>query len=229
VSLDLSVVLPVLDEQTSLRALLPALRAALEKEGPAYEILCVDGGSQDATAAVAAENGARCWRQTRPGFGGAIAEGIGQAKGTWVLTMDADGQHDPADFPKLWARREEAELVIASRYAAGGSAEMPAYRLWLSRLLNAITRLGLGLPALDASGGYRLYRRAAVAGLTLEARDFSIQQELLARVLAGGGRFLEVPFLFRPRVGGESKASVVRFASSYLKMFLLVRRLRRGG
>jgi dolichol-phosphate mannosyltransferase len=228
VALDLSVVLPVLDEEMSLRVLLPALKDRLAEEGVSFELLCVDGGSKDGTAAVAAEHGARCWRQTRPGFGGAIAEGLSEAKGEWAMTMDADGSHSPDDFPRLWRERESAEVVIGSRFVPGGSSDMPAYRFWLSRLLNSITRLGLGLPARDASSGYRLYRRSSVSGLPIEARDFSVQQEVLGRVLAAGGRHLEVPFSYRPRIGGESKASLVKFASSYLKMFLLLRRLRRG-
>lgn len=224
--LDLSVVLPVLNEETSLRALLPALKAELEKLGLGYELLAVDGGSTDATARVAAELGAQVLVQRRPGFGGAYADGIARARGAWVLTMDADGSHGPADIPRLWSRREDADVVIASRFVPGGAADMPRFRYWASRLLNAITRLGLGLPARDASSGFRLYRRGAIEGLTIEARDFSVQQELLARVLAGGGRCLEVPFSYLPRVGGESKASLIRFASSYVKMFVLVWRLK---
>jgi dolichol-phosphate mannosyltransferase len=141
--------------------------------------------------------------------------------------MDADGSHDPEDLPRLWERREDADVVIASRFVEGGAASMPAWRYGLSRLLNAMTRLGLGLPARDASSGYRLYKRAALEGVVPESRDFSVQQELLARVLARGGRCLEVPFSYRPRVGGESKASLAGQARSYLRTFALLRRLRR--
>jgi len=223
----LSVVLPALDEAESLRTLLPALRARLAGMDVRAELIVVDGGSRDATAAVAAEHGAEVIGQEKPGLGGALAAGFARARGEFVLVMDADGSHSPEDFPPLWARRADADIVIGSRFVPGGAADMPRARYWASRLLNAFTRLTLGLPARDASSGFRLYRRAALKGLPIETRDFSVQQEVLARVLAAGGRCVEVPFRYRPRVGGESKASILRFARSYLRLFALLRRLRR--
>ncbi len=224
--LELSVVLPALDEEASLAALLPALKARLAAMAVSYELVVVDGGSKDRTAAVARERGADVIRQELPGLGGAFAAGFARARGGHVLVMDADGSHSPDDLPRLWERRGDAEIVIASRFVPGGAADMPRGRYWASRLLNAFTRLTLGLPARDASSGFRLYRRSAIAGLPIETRDFSVQQEVLARVLAAGGRCVEVPFHYLPRRGGESKASFTRFARSYLKMFALVRRLR---
>ena len=224
---DLSVVLPAIDEAQSLRLLLPALKEQLDPLAVSYELLVVDGGSRDGTAAVAAGHGAQVFGQREPGLGGAYAAAFARARGAFVLTMDADGSHGPAEVPRLWRRRGEADLVIASRFVTGGAADMPCLRYWASRLLNGITRLGLGLPARDASSGFRLYRREAVVGLPIETRDFSVQQELLARVAARGGRCLEIPFHYLPRTGGRSKASFVAFAASYLRMFALVRRLRR--
>jgi dolichol-phosphate mannosyltransferase len=224
--MDLTVVLPAIDEAESLRLLLPRLKLALRGLGVTYELLVVDGGSRDATAAVAAEQGARVIRQTAEGFGGAYLAAFPQAKGAYVLTMDADGSHDAGDVPRLWERRAQADVVIGSRFVAGGSAEMPPLRYWASRLLNAVTRLGFALPARDASSGFRLYRKDVLVDLPIETRDFSVQQETLARVLARGGRCVEVPFHYRPRVGGRSKAGFLRFAGSYLRMFRLLSGLR---
>ena len=225
-AVELSVILPAINEAESLTLLLPALKAELGRLSISHELLVVDGGSRDDTAKVSREHGATVMGQELPGLGGAYVAAFRRAQGEFVLTMDADGSHGPADFHKLWAERNRAELVIASRFVPGGAADMPRLRYWASRLLNAITRRGLGLPARDASSGYRLYRRSAVTALTLETRDFSVQQEILARMLAAGARFTEVPFHYLPRVGGESKASFVKFARSYLRMFALVRRLR---
>lgn len=222
----LSVVLPALNEEVSLGVLLPALKLQLARLEQPYELIVVDGGSKDRTAEVAAGHGAAVIGQEKPGLGGAFIAGFALAQGEFVLIMDADGSHAPEDVPRLWQRRTEADIVIASRFVPGGAADMPRLRYWASRMLNAFTRRTLGLPARDASSGFRLYRRAAIANLPIETRDFSVQQELLARVLAAGGRCVEVPFRYRPRIGGESKASVTRFARSYLKMFALVRRLR---
>jgi dolichol-phosphate mannosyltransferase len=224
--MDLTVVLPAIDEAESLRLLLPRLKVVLGGLGLTYELLVVDGGSRDGTATVASGLGARVLRQTAEGFAGAYLAALPTAKGDYVLTMDADGSHDAADVPNLWAKRREADVVIGSRFVPGGSAEMPALRYWASRLLNAVTRLGFGLPARDASSGFRLYHGSVLVGLPIETRDFSVQQEMLARVLARGGRCVEVPFHYRPRIGGRSKAGFIKFFGSYVRMLRLLRGLR---
>lgn len=227
---ELSVVLPALDEEGSLRTVLPRLRAAFGRLGVRGEMIVVDGGSRDGTAAAAFSEGARVLAQRGPGFGSALREGLLAARAPWVAVLDADGSHPPETLERLWARRGEAELIIGSRFCAGGSAVMPLSRLVLSRLLNGATRL-LGLPARDASSGLRLYRadlaRAACAGSA--APDFSVQQELLAGVLEAGGRVLEVPFRYEPRLGGRSKASAQRLAPVYLRLLARLARRRSSG
>ncbi|HLF08995.1 MAG TPA: glycosyltransferase family 2 protein, partial [Dehalococcoidia bacterium] len=119
VGLDLTVAIPAINEAANLVSLLPRLRAILAKLECRYEIVIVDGHSTDETAAVAEANGARVAYQQAPGYGEAIREAIGQARGSYVLTLDADLSHDPSFIPTMWARRREAALVIASRYVAG--------------------------------------------------------------------------------------------------------------
>src|ERR1700674_5810011 len=101
-SLELTVLIPTLNEEASLRGLLPGLRAALSGLGVSHEILVVDGGSGDETEALAASQGARVFRQNGPGFGAAVREGLGLARGEWVAAMDGDGSHPPAMLPRLW-------------------------------------------------------------------------------------------------------------------------------
>jgi hypothetical protein len=134
--------------------------------------------------------------------------------------MDGDGSHPAAVFSNLWERRGGADLVIASRFMLGGSANLPWLRHAASRLLNILTRRWLGFPVRDASSGLRLYRAATVKGLVLSARDFSIQQEILIKILGAGGRVSEIPFHYEPRFGGRSKAPVLSLAFSYLRLLL---------
>src|SRR5437879_11650512 len=222
----LSLVLPALNEGENLDRVLPELKKALVALGPTYEIIVVDGGSSDGTLEIVRKHGARLVSQKLPGFGGAYRAGFEQARGEYVITLDADGSHDPK-FPKdLWAARRDGDVVIASRYVQGGAAEMPATRPVMTRLLNTTVGRGLSLPVHDLSSGYRLYRSAILRELELKATDFDVLEEILSRVLAAGYRVHEVPFRHRPRVSGRSHARLVRFAISYLRTFVAMWRLR---
>src|SRR3977135_3913255 len=139
----LSLVLPALNEAENLDRVLPELKKALVALGPTYEIIVVDGGSSDGTHEIVRKHGARLVSQKLPGFGGAYRAGFEQARGEYVITLDADGSHDPKFLKDLWAARAEGDVVIASRYVLGGAAEMPVMRRVMSRILNLTFRRGL--------------------------------------------------------------------------------------
>ncbi len=222
---DLTVVVPTLNEEGSLRLVLPRLAETFKRLGLRGEILVVDGRSKDATVAVAEAGGARVLTQAGRGLGGALREGILAANSPWVAVVDADGSHPPEILADMWASRGGMDLVIASRYVPGGSAVMGLLRQILSRSLNVVARLVLRLPVHDSSGGFRLYRgepaRAAAADST--AKDFTVQQELLVGILSRGGKVLEIPFRYEPRLDGASKASAMRLAPAYVRMLLKLR------
>ncbi|MDO8757200.1 MAG: glycosyltransferase [Elusimicrobiota bacterium] len=222
---ELTVVVPTLNEEGSLRLVLPRLKAVFEKFGVRGEVLVVDGRSKDATVLVAEAGGARVLTQTGRGLGGALREGILAAGSPWIAVIDADGSHPPEILADMWRRRGEADLVIASRYVPGGSAVMGPVRQVLSRSLNLVSRIFLSLPVFDASGGFRLYRGelARAAAAEASANDFTIQQELLVGILSRGGRVLEIPFRYEPRLDGASKASALRLAPAYVRMLLKLR------
>src|SRR6266566_6184339 len=163
--MDLSIILPVVNESDNLRQLLPRLKAVMQREGLSFEIVVVDGGSSDGTPQTAAEMGARSVGERRRGYAGALETGFAEARGDYVLTLDADLSHEPAFAAKLWRARNEADIVIASRYARGGTAFAGASRIWLSRLLNLWMRRLLSMPVHDLSSGFRLYRREALQDL----------------------------------------------------------------
>lgn len=216
--MELTVLLPTLNEAGNVAAIVPALRRALAPLGLAYEILVVDGHSTDATRAVALSLGCRIHEQIDPGYAAALREGFQRARGRFVLVMDADGSHHPDDVPALLARRRDAAVVIASRYVPGGRTRAGAWRDLLSRILNFVYRTALLLPVRDCSSGFRLYWKSALDGIEIRARHFEVQQEVLVKILSKGYRVLEVPFEYRPRGEGVSKARVVRFGFTLLAM-----------
>ena len=214
---ELSVVIPALDEGASIGELVRRVAAEAARLGLVHEVIVVDGGSTDGTPQWAAEAGATVVRQPGRGYADALLCGFRHARGGHIVTMDADYSHDPDFLRALWAAREDAELVIASRYVVGGYAHMPGGRRILSRLLNAVSRSVLSLPFGDLSSGFRLYHRKVVEGLAVRARRFDVLIEILARVRAEGWRIKEVPFHYRPRQGGRSHAGLVSFGLAYAR------------
>ncbi len=217
--LDLSVIVPAHNEGPNLRVLLPQLQAILDGLEIATEILVVVRERDPQTeAAVAGVRGAVV-EQDAPGYGGALRRGLSLARGRYVLTMDADLSHPPTFAADLWHRREEAEVLIASRYVAGGGARMPLLRALLSRVLNRFFALGLGVPLRDLSSGFRLYRRSALDLRSVAARDFDVLPEIVVRAYTEGFRVKEIPFRYEPRAHGSSNARIVPFGLAYLKTF----------
>jgi dolichol-phosphate mannosyltransferase len=223
--MDLSVVLPVINEAENVRVLIPRMREALGREAIDFEVLVVDGGSSDGTAEAATALGARVLKEQRRGYAGALETGFSAASGDYVVTLDADMSHEPYFIAKLWRAREQADIVIASRYTRGGVAYTSLSRKVLSRLLNIWMQRALSMPVRDMSSGFRLYRRAALEGLHLESRNFEVLEEILVKAYANGFSIAEVPFTYFPRDKGSSHARLWHFgvalARSSLKLWKL--------
>lgn len=223
---DLSVIMPALDEGPNLRRLLPAVRQVLESLDLRFEVLVVTERADRATREAADAAGTAVLEQRQPGYGGALVTGFAAARGAWWLTMDADLSHSPEFIRELWAHRDAAEVVIASRYVAGGTARMPWVRLALSRILNGVFHWALDVPVHDLSSGFRLYAAAVLREQEYPARDFDVLQQILVRAYAEGWRVREVPFAYEPRRHGSSHARIVRFGMAYLRTFWSMWKLR---
>ena len=223
---DVAVVIPAWNERANLELLLPALKGQLESLNLRTEIVVVDAGSHDGTREAAERWGARVVLQQKPGYGGALMEGLATTTAPYVVTMDADLSHRPVFIEEFWKRRREADLLIASRYVPGGRADMSLVRRFLSRVLNRTYRRVLSLPLQDLSSGFRMYRRDLLGGLAPQARDFDVLEEILIRVHADGRRILEVPFHYMARGAGRSHARLVKFGWALLRTLLRMWRLR---
>jgi dolichol-phosphate mannosyltransferase len=223
---DVAIVIPAWNERENLELLLPALKEVLAGLDLQAEILVVDGGSRDGTREAAERRGARVVLQLERGYGGALLAGFAATTAPYIATMDADLSHRPVFLEEFWKRREEAEVLIASRYVAGGRAQMGWFRRLLSHILNRTYSRVLSLPLRDLSSGFRMYRREVLAGLTLTARDFDVLEEILIRVHADGWRIQEVPFHYMARGSGRSHVRLFKFAWAFLKTLVRMWRLR---
>ena len=159
------------------------------------------------------------------GFGHELRAGLRQARGAYVITVDPDFSGPMTFLADLWARRHDAEVIVASRYVDGSRVNMPAARHAGSRVLNAVFRRGLSLGVNDGSSAIRLYRTDVVHALPLEATDYDILQEVLVRAYADGWRVLEIPLHYTPSSAVASKAHAA-LAAAYLRTFWALWKLR---
>lgn len=193
-----TVVLPCLDEEASL----PAVLAAIPDE---YRALVVDNNSTDDTAGVARRHGARVVAEPRPGYGSAVHAGVVAATTPIVAVIDADGSLDPGDLPRLVAALDDADLVIGRRRPVAG-----LHWPWVARLGTVVMSWRLrtrhGLPVHDIAP-MRVARRQALLELGVADRRSGYPLELLVRAAAAGWRVVELDVAYGPRTGGRSKVS----------------------
>jgi len=229
--LELTVMIPAYREADSLRTLLPKIAAAAFALTPAYEILIVDTQERmDDTGDVCAIWDARhIHRSGGNQYGDAIRTGIAEARGKYLLCMDADGSHNPASFASMWAKRGEWDIVIGSRYADGGHTENPAVLIWMSYVVNLTFRVAFKLTARDVTNSFRLYRTEILKGMRLESNNFDILEEILIRCVTHRppAQVGEVPVTFERRKAGESKRKLVAFAFGYIATLQKLRRFQK--
>lgn len=210
------VVLPTYDERETIDRVLEGLLTL-----PAsLDVLVIDDGSPDGTGAAVrsrAEADDRIRLIERPrksGLASAYVTGFrrGLDQGYDLLVeMDSDLSHDPGDLPRLLEAARRHDLVIGSRYVPGGSVtNWSRARMALSRSGNTYARWALGLQVRDATAGFRVYRRAALARLLetpIRSDGYGFQVELVLRAANLGLSVGEVPITFREREHGRSKIS----------------------
>jgi len=222
----LSVLLPTRNEKDNLEILFLRLDSVLREIGVRYEVMVVDGGSIDGTLEMARRHCTLAFQQTGAGYGLALKDGFKAASGEYVVTLDADLSHDPKFIARLWANREAADVVVASRYCEGGSADAPLFRRMLSQVLNWFFTSAFGVPITDLSSGFRLYRADVIKGVQFEGKSYDALEEILIRIHNQGGRIIEVPFTYVPRVHGTSNAKVFQIGLRLLATSFRLRRLR---
>lgn len=225
--MELSIVIPVINEGANLKELLPRLHDVASRIAVDYEIILIDGGSTDDTCHVGNECGARVLQQQGRGYGRALRDGFAAAQGEYILTLDGDMSHHPDFIPDMWDKRNVAEIIIASRYTTGGSAEMTKLRILLSRSLNRFFTKGLSLPFHDISSGFRLYNASHIRHLHIESSNFDVLEEILIKSYTKGHKIIEVPFHYAQRKSGNSHVNLFMFGISYFKTFNRMRRLRK--
>jgi dolichol-phosphate mannosyltransferase len=214
---DTLVVIPTYNEVDNLASIAGRVLAATER----VDVLVVDDNSPDGTGALADQLAAASarihvlHRESKNGLGDAYRAGFAwglERDYVALVEMDGDGSHLPEQLPDLLAALDAADVVVGSRWIAGGGApNWDLRRALLSRGGSFYARCALGLPYRDVTGGYRAYRADALVAIgysTVRAQGYCFQIEMLWRAFQAGLVVREVPIQFAERTAGESKMNL---------------------
>lgn len=231
-SLDLSIVLPTLNEARNLERMLPLLDSILRGLHVSYEIIVVDDDSLDRTWEKALTVGQqvpslRVMRRTgERGLATAVIRGWQAARGAVLGVIDADLQHPPEVIPMLWRQTQSgAELAVASRRVPGGGVSDWSLRRklisWTAQILGRLVLPQVVARLADPLSGFFLVRRDILAGVTMVPRGYKILIEVVAR--CDVSRIAEVAYTFREREEEKSKATWEVYVE-YIKHLSILRR-----
>lgn len=200
-----SIVMPAYNEEEAIGRVLDELFALSLGD---MEVIVVDDGSHDGTGEAARHRGAKVVRHPyNRGNGAAVRSGIRAATGDVIVIMDADGQHDPADVPRLLEKMDSYDMVVGARPANAGVW----YRNLANRIYNGFASYIVGFPVKDLTSGFRAVRAPLAKSMCyLLPNTFSAPTTMTLAVARGGYGIAYVPIQIRRRAGGKSKISLLR-------------------
>lgn len=228
-----TIIIPTYNEAENLPPLLAALFELPLKD---LNILVIDDNSSDGTGQIAdalqSEYKGKLevlHRQGKLGLGSAYTTGFKyllKGNSAVIGQMDADFSHAPEKVPELIGALQASDIALGSRYVPGGAVDRswPFWRKWLSSFGNFYARTILRLPIRDTTGGFRMWRREALAALPLEdvrSNGYVFQVEMAYIAHRSGFSFKEVPIYFAERQWGQSKMSLRIQVEAALRVWAL--------
>jgi len=209
-----SVVIPVFNEEVTVGNVVTRTKKTLEQLGVSYEILVVDDGSDDRSADIAQELKAHVLRKAHQGKGFALRSGFRQAKGELVVTLDADGSHQPEEIPLVlqYIRENKADFVIGSRFlnSEANKTKIPKINRTGNRMFNDLIGYITGVKISDSQSGFRAIRSSLIKRMKLSSHGYEVESEMLVKALRMGARVAETPISFDQRTVGSSKLDPIR-------------------
>jgi glycosyltransferase involved in cell wall biosynthesis len=203
-SVDLSIVMPCLNEADTLARCIAKAQRGIAASGVRGEIIIADNGSTDGSQAIAEKSGARLVAVAQRGYGSAVRSGIQAAAGRWIIMGDADDSYDFSDLTGFVKKFQEGyELVMGCRLPVGGGTIAPGAMPWKNRwlgnpALSFIGRLFFNCPAHDFHCGLRGFTRAAFAKMELQTTGMEFASEMVIKSTFKSLRIAEVPVTLHP-------------------------------
>jgi glycosyltransferase involved in cell wall biosynthesis len=211
-TVEISAVMPAFNEEANLEQSVGRMANALQACTRGFEIIVVDDGSQDGTAAVlerlkAAHPNLRVIRHPlNRGYGAALRSGFGAARFSWIFLMDADNQFDPAEVERLLARAAGADIVAGYRK----HRRDPVLRRLNAWAFFTMVRLLFGGLVRDVNCAFKLMRREMIERMALHSEGALINTEILVLARQLGARVVEVPVEHYPRKAGKQTGANIR-------------------
>jgi glycosyltransferase involved in cell wall biosynthesis len=209
-----SVVIPVFNEEVTIGNVVTRTKKTLEQLGVSYEILVVDDGSVDKSADIAQELKAHVLRDPHQGKGFALRSGFRQAKGKLVVTLDADGSHQPEEIPLVlrYIRENKADFVVGSRFLNSevNKTKIPKVNRTGNKMFNDLIGYLTGVKVSDSQSGFRAIRSSLIKRMKLSSHGYEVESEMLVKALRMGARVAETPISFDQRTVGNSKIDPIR-------------------
>jgi len=221
---DVSIVMPCLNEEESVATCVTKARRWLERAGLSGEVIVVDNGSEDASVRRATQAGAKVVHEARRGYGSALLRGIVESRSRYVVMGDCDDTYDYTDLdPFIEALEGGADIVVGNRYAGG---IVPGAMTWSHRhigtpVITFLLRLFSGARLGDSQCGLRAFTRVAFERLELHTPGMEFASEMILKAARKGLRVVEVPIAYYPRVG-EAKLRTFRDGWRHLRFLLLM-------
>ena len=226
----ISAVVPVYNEEEVIDEFSDRLIESLRDLGTNYEAIFVVEGSDSTREKLLALSRKNPhvkvdYNKKRLGLGKALKKGLGliDSDTDYVLTMDADLNHQPEEIGKLLNASTDADVVVGSRSRNHGLvAELPLFKRMLSGSTNWILKKRFGMPSTDLTSGFRLYSVEAIESIRdeLVGKNFEVMAEILIRAKKKGLSIAEVPITFTPRPRGTSKLSFLKSGIGYALLLL---------
>ncbi len=224
----LSVVMPARNEEGCIAETVQGVIAALRRERIPHEIVVVDDGSTDSTAARVDGLGAQnsvilVVNHGRHGFGMAVRAGLEHCTGDAIAIMMADASDDPEDLIRYYRKLEEGyECVFGSRFVRGGKVvDYPIHKLIINRLANLFIRFSFGLRSNDITNAFKCYRREVVEAMApLISPHFNLTVEMPIKAVIRGYSYAVIPIRWTNRKTGISKLKLTEMGSRYLFIVL---------
>ena len=216
-----SVVIPCLNEAESIGQCVTTARRVLDEHGLDGEVVVVDNGSEDGSGRLAALAGARVVDEPRRGYGSAYRAGFADARGDYIVMIDADLTYDFEEIPRFIRELDAgAELVMGNRLNDVQPGAMSPLSRIGNPLLSGFLNLLFRTPVRDAHCGMRALRRDVLPALGLQATGMELASEMVIRASRSGLEIRELPIALHPREG-ESKLSPFRDGWRHLRLMLV--------
>ena len=201
-------IIPAYNEELTIGSIVAKTKRYIDK------VIVVDDGSNDSTALIAEANGAIVIRsEENHGKAHALKKGfeLAQGLGLSVVMLDADGQHNPDDIPKLIEPiiNNEADLVIGSRFIEKDNDNIPSYRQFGQKVLNRFTNISANSHVTDSQSGYRAINKSVLDDIKFESKGYNVESDMICHFSTNGFKIKEIPIFARYDTPNNHKISPV--------------------